>query len=130
MNSNISQEPLQFSREVVIAQLSTRASLTHGLKFIIAGLVACMLVVTFALPHLRLSDDLWILAVVAPPILSILAIRNLQWSVLESHQLRCPHCRHLLATERRWWNSPRSFCKACGKLAILPVRILKQASAT
>jgi len=125
----MSSEPIQFSREIVAAQLAMRASLRRGSAAIALFLVAWALAL-LALSQLSLSDSLWLVAFFVPLSLAFLAVRQLQWSVLSSHQLRCPSCRHLLVAERRWWNSPGSFCKACGKLAILPVWALKRAAAT
>ena len=130
MSGNVDQEPIQFSREFVVAQLAARASLRRGMAVVLSCLVVCVAAEFFVLPRLELSDNLWAVAVLFPPAFVLLAIRQLQWSVLASHQLRCPSCRHLLATERRWWNSPNSFCKACGKLALLPVAALNRAAAT
>lgn len=129
MSRAVKEEPIQFGREDVVSQIAARASLLRGLMAVAACLVACLAVAFFVLSRLGLSE-LWPLAVFGLPFLALLAIRQLQWSVLASHQLRCPSCRHLLATERRWWNSPNEFCRSCGKLALLPVSELKRAAAT
>jgi hypothetical protein len=130
VNRAADQEPIQFDREAVVAQLAARASLRRGLGIIVSWVAIYFLIAFFVLPRLGLPDRLWVFVTFVPPVLAFLAIRQLQWSILASHQLRCPSCRHLLATERRWWNSPGSFCKACGKLAILPVEALKRAADT
>ncbi|MGO4223649.1 hypothetical protein AB4Y64_17580 [Lysobacter sp. TAF61] len=130
MNSDVKEEAIQFSREDVATQVAARASLRRGLITITAILVGCLAIAFFAFPRLGLSNNLLSLSVIAAPVLALLAIRQLQWSVLASHQLRCPSCRHLLVTERRWWNSPNAYCRSCGKLALLPVAALKRAAAT
>ena len=124
------EDIIQFSREDATTQLAARASLLRGLAAIAAFVVGFLAVAFVTLPRLGLSTDLFVLAAIGAPFPALLAIRQLQWSVLASHHLRCPSCRHLLANERRWWNSPDSFCKSCGKLALLPVEALKRAAAT
>jgi hypothetical protein len=126
----MTEEPIHFSREVVIAQLAARASLRRGCAAIAAFLVFFWLIAYLIAKELWLPDYLWFVAILLPPVIALIAMRQLQWNVLFSHDLRCPSCRHLLASERRWWNSPGQFCKSCGKLAILPNQALNQAAAT
>lgn len=122
------EEPIEFSREDVAAQIAVRSSLRRGLIVIAACLAGYLAIALLVLP--RLGVHFWPLTVFVALLLALFAMRQLQWSALASHQLRCPSCRHLLATERRWWNSPDAFCRSCGKQALLSVSALKRAAAT
>ena len=126
----MSEEQIQFSREIVVAQLAARAELRRALAVVGIVLAVYVTVALFVLPQLKLSDEQWLLAILGPPLVTLFALWQIQWRVLASHQLRCPSCRHLLAADRRWWRSPKPFCKACGKLALLPIWALKRAAAT
>jgi positive regulator of sigma E activity len=130
MRRAVSEEPIQFSREVVVSQLAARSSLRQGLVAIVLCLLVSWLMAYLAATRLGLSDGLWLVAMLLLLAVAFIAARQWQWSVLATQELRCPSCRHLLIAERRWWSSPSPFCKACGKLAILPNRILDQAADT
>ncbi|WP_132982899.1 hypothetical protein [Thermomonas haemolytica] len=130
MKRDLEQAPVVFSREVVIAQLAARAALRRSLAVIVLSLVGWLAVGFIVLSQLGLPDDLWAALTLGPALLAVPAIRQAQWWVLASHRLRCPSCRHLLAENRHWWKSPTPFCKACGKLALLPVAALERAAAT
>jgi hypothetical protein len=126
----VTEEPIYFTREVVVTQLAARTALRRGLATIAVCLAVFWLVTYVAAKYLGLPDYLWAASVFVPLIVTLFALRQLQWSILSSHRLRCPYCQHLLATERRWWNSPGPSCKACGKLALLPNAVLNEAAAT
>lgn len=130
VSSDLDKQLMELPREIVLAQRAARASLRRGLAFVLLGLAVLLIISLFVLPALHVADDVILLSAFGAMIAAIFATRQMQWSVLATHQLRCPTCRHLLATDRRWWNSPGPRCSRCGSLAILPAAILDQASAT
>ena len=119
---------MQFSAEDLAAQLAARASLRRRLAPVGLIAVAYVVVAWSLVGRFHLTPEERLAVLTGPPLLALFLIRQLQWSVLASHQLRCPGCGHLLASERRWWNSPGAICHACGKLAIIPGRVLKRAA--
>jgi hypothetical protein len=127
----VEESEIVFTRDVVIAQLAARAALRRSLFIALAALAAYYIAATLAASAFGpIPNWLFFGIFILPLAVFLLIVRQLQWSVLATHQLRCPNCRALLAEHRRFINGPTPFCRSCGHLVLLPISVLKRAAAT
>src|SRR6478735_167896 len=120
-------EELQFSREVIKAQINARGYLQRSMAWWALSSLVLISILIWAISYFHLGDWWSLGSLVLVPIALWISIRQLQWHVLAATSLRCPTCNALLSEGRRFYNSPNHFCRSCGNLALLPMSVLDQA---
>ncbi|TZF90716.1 hypothetical protein [Cognatilysobacter lacus] len=96
------EEATQFSRADVAAQLAARACLRRRLAPVWVLAIVYRMAAWSFVGHFHLTPEKRLAVLGGPPLIALFLVRQLQWSVLACHQLRCPACAHLLASDRRW----------------------------